>query len=44
MEVRAAATNAAIATAEKVLMTEARGDIGNKLVGNSILSLAEKFG
>lgn len=44
LEVRAAATNAAIATAEKVLMTEARGDIGKKLVGNSILSLAGKFG
>jgi F-type H+-transporting ATPase subunit b len=43
-EVRAAATNAAIATAEKVLVTSARGKTGEKLVSSGIASLAGKFG
>jgi F-type H+-transporting ATPase subunit b len=43
-EVRAAATNAAIATAEKVLVTAARGKVGEKLVSAGITSIAGKFG
>lgn len=43
-DVRAAATNAAIATAEKVLLTSARGKVGEKLVSSGIASLAGKFG
>lgn len=42
-DVRAAATNAAIATAEKVLVTAARGKVGEKLIGSGIASLAGKF-
>jgi F-type H+-transporting ATPase subunit b len=44
LDVRAAATNAAIATAEKVLVTSARGKAGEKLVSSGIASLAGKFG
>ena len=44
LEVRAAATNAAIATAEKVLVTAARGKAGEKLVSTGISSLVGKFG
>jgi F-type H+-transporting ATPase subunit b len=43
-DVRAAATNAAIATAEKVLATSIRGKAGDKLVASGIASLASKFG
>jgi F-type H+-transporting ATPase subunit b len=42
-DVRAAATNAAIATAEKVLMTSARGKAGEKLVTGGIAAIAGKF-
>jgi F-type H+-transporting ATPase subunit b len=42
-DVRAAATNAAIATAEKVLVTAARGKVGENLVSSGIASLAGKF-
>jgi F-type H+-transporting ATPase subunit b len=42
-DVRAAATNAAISTAEKVLVTAARGKVGEKLVSSGIASLAGKF-
>jgi F-type H+-transporting ATPase subunit b len=42
-DVRAAATNAAIATAEKVLVTAARGKIGEGLIKSGITSLAGKF-
>lgn len=43
-EVRAAATNAAIATAERVLTTSVRGKHGEELVANGIASLTGKFG
>ncbi len=43
-DVRAAATNAAIATAEKVLVSAARGKVGEKLISSGITSLAGKFG
>jgi F-type H+-transporting ATPase subunit b len=43
-DVRAAATNAAIATAEKVLVTAARGKVGEGLIKSGISSLAGKFG
>ena len=43
-EVRAAATNAAIATAEKVLVSAARGKVGEQLINSGINSLAGKFG
>jgi F-type H+-transporting ATPase subunit b len=43
-DVRAAATNAAMATAEKVLMTSARGKAGDKLVSAGIASIIGKFG
>lgn len=43
-EVRAAATNSAIATAEKLLVTGARGETGDKLIDSGIASLAGKFG
>lgn len=43
-EVRAAATNAAIATAEKVLVSSARGKAGEKLITSGIASLVGKFG
>lgn len=42
-DVRAAATDAAIATAEKILVTSARGKVGEKLIGAGITSLAGKF-
>jgi F-type H+-transporting ATPase subunit b len=43
-DVRAAATNAAIATAQKVLVTAARGKVGEGLIKSGISSLAGKFG
>jgi F-type H+-transporting ATPase subunit b len=42
-DVRAAATNAAISTAEKVLVTAARGKVGEKLVSSGIASISGKF-
>jgi F-type H+-transporting ATPase subunit b len=42
-EVRAAATNAAITTAEKVLMSSISGKTGEKLVASGIASLSGKF-
>jgi F-type H+-transporting ATPase subunit b len=44
LEVRAAATNAAMATAEKVLMSSARGKAGEKLISAGITSIVGKFG
>jgi F-type H+-transporting ATPase subunit b len=43
-DVRAAATNAAIATAEKILVSSGRGKSGEKLVSASIASLSGQFG
>jgi F-type H+-transporting ATPase subunit b len=44
LEVRAAATNSAIATAETLLGTAARGEVGDNLINCGIASLAGKFG
>jgi F-type H+-transporting ATPase subunit b len=43
-DVRAAATHAAITTAEKILTTSVSGKVGEKLIGAGISSLAGKFG